>query len=204
MTSTPRPRGRPRSEISRRAVVEAAAALFVEGGIDAVTIVSVAKRLDVSRATLYRMVPTKEDLLGILFESSTDELTAMVASVIAERASAADKLAQLIELQVNAAIRMRRYMPVFFGGAGLPPDVFARWQVWSREFEDTWAEIVADAMDEGALERAEVVIATRAILGMCIWISRWYRPGEGLEPEVIAATAVTMILPGRAAVESSR
>lgn len=174
--------------------MDAAAALYVEGGPDAVSIASVASRLDVSRATLYRTVPTKEDLLGALFESSTGELTALARSVIDGEDSAEGKLAQLIELHVHAAIRMRLYMPVFFGGAGLPSDVLERWHRWSREYEDMWAGVVADAMDDGALTLSDVTVAAREILGMCIWVSRWYRDQEGIEPDAIVEGVIALVL----------
>lgn len=78
-----RPRGRPRLAIDRDAVADAVAALFAEGGYEAVTIVDTADKLGVSRATLYRAVPTEEDLLGILFERCTGELTERTKAAIA-------------------------------------------------------------------------------------------------------------------------
>ena len=41
---------------------------------------------------------------------------------------------------------MRSYMPVFFGGGDLPPDVFARWQTWSRQYEKLWIGVVSSNM----------------------------------------------------------
>ena len=55
--------GRPRLTIDRDAVADAVAELFAEGGYEAVSIVDTAEKLSLSRATLYRTVPTKEDLL---------------------------------------------------------------------------------------------------------------------------------------------
>lgn len=63
----PRPRGSPRLDIDKDAVADAVAELFAEGGYAAVAIADTAAKLSVSRSTLYRTVPTKEDLLGILF-----------------------------------------------------------------------------------------------------------------------------------------
>ena len=52
-------------------------------------------------------------------------------------------------------------------------------------------------MDTGVLERSNVVAATRLILGMCIWVSRWYRPGEGIETADIAESALALLFPDR-------
>lgn len=190
-----RPRGRPRTEIDLDSVADAVAGLFLEGGMEAVSIVSAAEKLDVSRATLYRTVPTKEHLLGVLFERSTKELTEMATEVVESGLPIRDTLARLIELQVEAAVRMRRYLPVFFGGGGLPPEVFKRWHLWSRRYEVMWNHCVEQAMEEGVLAEAHPVATTRLILGQCLWVSRWYRPNEGIATEDIAQAAIALVLP---------
>jgi AcrR family transcriptional regulator len=191
----PRPRGRPRTEIDLDAVADAVASLVIDGGDKAISIVSAAERLEVSRATLYRLVPNKDDLVGIMFERGTRQQSDALEAVAQADIPVRDKLARLVELQVEAAVRMRGYMPVFFGGEGLPADVFERWHAWSRDYEATWTRCVEDAMAEGVLETADVVTTTRLILGMCLWISRWYRPEEGIDTEDIARTALALILP---------
>jgi AcrR family transcriptional regulator len=188
-----RPRGRPRLTIDRDAVADAVAALFAEGGYDAVSIVDTADKLGVSRATLYRTVPTKEDLLGILFERCTSELTERSRAAIAGADDPAEQLTEMIRLQAEAAVSMRSYMAVFFGGAGLPPDVYARWHTWSRQFEKLWVGVVSANMDRGYLDEGNPVVTARLILGMIIWVSRWYRPREKISSDEIAATAIHLV-----------
>ena len=72
--TTPKKRGRPRVEIDTAEVADAVAALFAQGGLDAVSVPNVAERLSVSRPTLYRSIPSKEDLIGLLFETRTEEI----------------------------------------------------------------------------------------------------------------------------------
>lgn len=188
-----RPRGRPRLTIDRDAVADAVAALFAEGGYEAVSIVDTADKLGVSRATLYRAVPTKEDLLGILFERCTGELTERIRGAIAAFDDPAERLTAMIRLQADAAVSMRSYMAVFFGGAGLPPDVYARWHSWSRQFEKMWVGVVSDNMERGYLDEGNPTVTARLILGMIIWVSRWYRPREKITPEEIADTAIHLV-----------
>ncbi|MCG7207399.1 TetR/AcrR family transcriptional regulator [Streptomyces arenae] len=180
-------------------MADAVAELFAEGGFDAVSINSVAERLDVSRATLYRTVPSKEDLLGVLFERSTRELTEKAQGILGRAAEPREELYALVRLQVDAAVRMRRYLPVFFGGVGLPADVYGRWHDWSRLYETLWIAAVTRAMGAGVLEKGDPVIATRLLLGMCIWVSRWYRPNEPYTTEEIAEAAIKLLQSGPSA-----
>jgi len=193
-----RARGRPRLDIDLDAVADVVADLYAEGGRDAVSIPDAAERLSVSRATLYRAVSTKEDLLGILFERGTRELTERAHAVLDEFAKPRDRLREMIQLQVDAAIRMRLYMPVFFGGGDLPPDVVARWHRWSREYEGLWVVVVTQAMQAGDLDKADPVVVARLLLGMCIWISRWYRPDGPYDAQMITDAAISLTRVGPA------
>jgi AcrR family transcriptional regulator len=57
-----RRRGRPRSEKAGKAILDAAAELLLEHGLEAVSMDAVADRAGVSKATIYRWWPTKETL----------------------------------------------------------------------------------------------------------------------------------------------
>jgi AcrR family transcriptional regulator len=188
-----RSRGRPRRDIDLDAVANVVADLFAEGGQDAVSVADAAERLSVSRATLYRAVATKDDLLGLLFERSTAELTERAHVVIDQFPKPRDQIREMIRLQVEAAVEMRRYMPVFFGGGDLPPDVVSRWHRWSREYEALWVVVVTGAMQAGELEKADPVITARLLLGMCIWVSRWFRPDGPYDAEMITEAALSLV-----------
>lgn len=56
------PRGRPRSEKAREAILAAAADLLLARGLGAVSMDAVAEQAGVSKATIYRWWPTKESL----------------------------------------------------------------------------------------------------------------------------------------------
>ncbi|WP_084531393.1 TetR/AcrR family transcriptional regulator [Nocardia miyunensis] len=188
-----RPRGRPRREIDLTAVADVAAKLFNEQGYDAVSIEAVAEELSVSRATLYRTVPTKEDLLGMVLESSTAEVHQLAIEALEAAADPSEALFGLIRMQIAAAIRLRDYLSVFFGGAGLPPDTYARWRVWARDYEDLWVQAVSQAMDAGVLEPDDPKLTTRLMLGMIMWICRWYHPSQNVSADEIADSAIKLI-----------
>lgn len=188
-----RARGRPKVNIDSNDVADAVAALLTEGGVEGVSVAATADKLGVSRATLYRTVPTKEYLLGILFERSTRDLTDNAEAALEKLTDPGEQLRALIDLQAVAAVQMRAYMPAFFGRGAMRSDVFLRWRKWSRQYEKRWAEVVADCMQAGYLDKGDPTVSTRLILGMLIWVSRWYRPSERTTAEQIAETAVTLL-----------
>jgi AcrR family transcriptional regulator len=175
-------------------VADRAAELFSEGGHEAVSIESIAEKMPISRATLYRTVPTKDHLLALVFERSTHNLDEAAAVLVAEHREPADELSALIRLHVAAAIETRHYMTVFFGGGGLPTDVFERWRKFSRRYEELWVGVVRRAMDANIVTPGDPVLTTRLMLGMVIWVSRWYRPDEGYTADQISDTAIELII----------
>jgi len=187
--------GRPRVEIDLVKVTDCAAQLFAEGGFDAVSIEAIAERLSMSRATLYRRIQSKDDLLVMLFERSTEELERAATALVEEGKEPADELFTLVRLHVGTAIDTRNQMTVFFGGAGLPRDVFKRWQAFSRRYETLWCRAVQRSMEAGVLPPGDSVLTTRMLLGMIIWVARWYSPSEPYGKEQIADAAVNLISP---------
>nr|WP_202803514.1 TetR/AcrR family transcriptional regulator [Rhodococcus sp. JVH1] len=174
-------------------VADVAVQLFSEGGYDAVSIEAAAERLSVSRATLYRTVSTKDDLLGIVLERLTRELSEGATELMESTDDPEEALLGLLRLQIDAAIKTRRYLAVLFGGVGLAPEAYARWQEWSRDYEALWTTAVTRAMKADVLQWSDPRITTRLLLGMAIWVSRWFRPTEGFTADEIAEAAVQLI-----------
>jgi AcrR family transcriptional regulator len=188
-----RGRGRPRLDIDLGAVSDAAARIFTERGYDAVSIESVAAELGVSRATLYRTVPTKDALLGILFERSTADLLSAASEIVDAGHAAGEALRGLIRVHVAAAIRMGPFMTVFTNPAGMEAEVLARWRTWTRDYEQLWASTVDRAMAGGVLPQGDVTTTTRLLLGMLIWVSRWHGATPGVAEDDIAETAIRLV-----------
>src|SRR5262245_12559714 len=71
--TAPKPRGRPRSEEARRAMLRAARELLDEGGPGAVTMEAVAERAGVGKPTVYRAFPDRHALtMAALMDGDPD------------------------------------------------------------------------------------------------------------------------------------
>lgn len=190
----PRRRGRPPRTIETEAVLAAIDKLFAEGGLDAVTIERTAQELGVSRATLYRSVPSKEHLLGILFERMTGELDRSAREVTrAGGTTPRERLVGLIRVQIQAAVQMRDYFFVYFDGSQLPQGVYDHWRHWANDYERVWVKTVGAAIRSGDLPPGDPKLTTRLILGMTIWVANWFKPREGFTSEQIHERAVELL-----------
>jgi AcrR family transcriptional regulator len=68
-----RPPGRPRSEVSRQAILSSTLKLLKETGFPQLSIEAIAADADVSKATVYRWWPTKAALVADAFSASADQ-----------------------------------------------------------------------------------------------------------------------------------
>jgi AcrR family transcriptional regulator len=190
-----RGRGRPRRGIDREQVADVVEALFEEGGYEAVSIEETAKRLTVSRATLYRTVPSKEHLLAILFERMTTELYDAALEIVQNPdLTARERVEHLVRAQIDAAFRQRNYLLVFFGGGNLPAEDFEKWQAWRRKYEGLWLKVVEEAIKTGDLPDDDPRLITRLITGMTTWVARWVRPNGPHDAAHISDVALRLVL----------
>jgi AcrR family transcriptional regulator len=195
---TTRRRGRPRREIDKEEVADVVERLFAEHGYHGVSIERTAEELSVSRATLYRTVPSKEHLLAILFERMTTELlTAALLIAEDEDSTPRERILRLMHAQIEAAVRQRDYLFVFFGGGWLPPEFYAGWRRWRRDYEQVWERLVKEAIESGDIDGEDPVVITRLLTGMTTWVARWYRPEERYTASEIADIAVHLVLQSR-------
>lgn len=192
--TAPRKRGRPPRAIETDAVIGAVERLFADGGIEAVTIERTAAELGVSRATLYRTVPTKAHLLGIHFERMRQELDRGAREAIAAPgATDRERLIGLMRVQIEAAVRMRDYFFIYFDGTQLPEGVYKQWRRWADDYEKVWIDAVDAAMRSDELPPGDPLLTTRLILGMTIWVANWFRPKEGFTPAEIQDRALELL-----------
>lgn len=188
--------GRPRRVIALDQVADVAAQMYAQLGYDAVSIEAVAEQLGVSRATLYRTVRSMDELHTILFERSAQNVEIAARELLELHHDSREALVALITFQIDASIRMREYVGVYFGW-GLPPDAFERWRQWAGAYERLWSTAVERAAADGHIDVDDPLVATRLMLGMVNWVSRWYRADGPHTAESIAAEAIRLVLPNR-------
>lgn len=145
-----RPRGRPRSETARRAILTAAGDLMLSGGLGAATMDAIAARAGVSKATIYKWWPSRG---AVALDGFLDRVAGTLA--IPEGVSARDALTW----QIGALVTLFRdtaagpLMRALVSQAQSDPDI-------ARSLRERWlAPRRAVTMDilRAGVERGEIL-----------------------------------------------
>jgi AcrR family transcriptional regulator len=193
MAAPRRPRGRPRSEKAQQAILDAATALLIEHGLDAVSMDELADLAGVSKATVYRWWPSKHVLA----------LDVLAADWSAIRPAPRDTgtlrgdLRSILRPWVRV-LPSRPYGAVIaalFAEAQMNPEFHA---LWRARFVDERREPAELALAR-AKERGEIPKGTDAELVLDLLYGAIYHRllhGRGPMNDRVANTAIDIVLLG--------
>jgi AcrR family transcriptional regulator len=191
-----RPRGRPRSETARQAILAAAGDLMLSGGMAAATMDAIAARAGVSKATIYKWWPSRG---AVALEGFLDRVAGTLA--IPERMSTQEALTW----QLGALVRLFRdttagpLMRALVAQAQSDPDI-------ARSLREQWLAprraVTLDILRSG-VERGEIRadIDYEAVMDE-LFAPVYHRLFFGHSPldDDLAATIVAQLMTGIAAV----
>jgi AcrR family transcriptional regulator len=139
----------------RTRVVEAAGALFLSRGFVRVTSDDIAARLGISKATLYKVFPGKEDILREVVRGILNDIGGRVERLVDD--ASLGFVEKMVALMSFMGTRMARFEPVFIGD--LQKHVPEIWQEIEAFRRDKIARNFKIILEAGRLEgyfRADV------------------------------------------------
>ena len=174
-----------------------AAQLFRDRGYDATSVSDVARALGMTKAGLYHHFESKE---ALLFEIMMYGLDRVRDDVIIPARTIRDPEERLRAMIVNhARIATRGQGAVAHLGdeiRALPPagrrQIEQRMRVYFDLIRDTLRELKAT----GRLRTVDPTVATFSLLGMILWLPRWFRQGGRLDQEAVANAIAEFALGG--------
>ncbi|GAA3351958.1 TetR/AcrR family transcriptional regulator [Amorphoplanes nipponensis] len=182
-------RGRPGHDLG--AVLAAAVRLFNERGYEATSMDDVAKRLGITKSSLYHHVTGKQELLRIAVDQALDGLHDAMDEVEALQVSAIERLETLIRRSVLLLAERLEYVTLLLrvrGNTAVELEALLR----RRIFDAKVTELVKQAQAEGAIRPdVDAATAARLLFGMVNSLIEWYSPRRGGAAEL--ADAVTTI-----------
>ncbi len=184
----PARRGRPGNDL--QAVLAAAVALFNQRGYEATSMDDLARRLGITKSTIYHHVAGKEELLRLAVDHALDGLFEVAAEVSALDSPAIDRLEHLVRRSVLVLAQRLPFVTLLLrvrGNTAVERRALAR----RRQFDRMVADLVAQAVEQGDVRPdVDPAVTSRLLFGMVNSLIEWYRPGRG---DAALAEAVTRI-----------
>ncbi|MGE0826954.1 MAG: TetR/AcrR family transcriptional regulator [Candidatus Binatia bacterium] len=175
-------------------ILQAAAACFGEHGYQATTLVTVAERLGISRVTLYRYCPSKEELLVRVFERTIAIFQRGLQQICTQPISPEEKLRQVIRHQVRLMADHRNFLTVFFSEEGsLPADMERRARAERRTYDELIEGVIREGIESGRFAPLPAKLVSFALLGMCNWMYQWYQPAGLLSADEVARNFIALL-----------
>ncbi|MFD5555039.1 TetR family transcriptional regulator [Streptomyces sp. NPDC127068] len=185
-----------------REVSDAAIALFLERGFDGVSVAEVAAAAEISKPTLFRYFPAKEDLVLHRFADHEDEAARVVTAALAAR------IAPLAALHQHFLDGLDRYDPVtglcdepdvlaFHGLLYGTPALVARLYGYLERTEEHLARALAPgAADTGGTGAGALPVRARLAAAQIVAVRRvlaqenWRRIAAGARAEAVRPGAL--------------
>jgi TetR/AcrR family transcriptional regulator, regulator of autoinduction and epiphytic fitness len=180
------------ARLTRRAVLAAAEALFVDPGYAATTLNAVAARAGVSVQTVYKVFGSKKALLSALVDvtvAGDDQPVALPdRSFVAEIAALTDARAKLARYAVHLAETQARQVQVMLALAGAASADADAAAVWRKNLEDRrrgMAMFAAELARTGELRPDHTVDAVADVLWLAMDVRNydWLVRERGWTPE---------------------
>lgn len=183
-------------------ILAAALDAFYEKGFHGSSVREIARRVGVTVPALYYHYESKEGLLVALVELGTGDVLARARA--ADEAGSGDPARRLTNVVSAIVLRMtdRALLAAIEGEARyLTDENYERYRAVRKSIETIVLDIVRDGVESGVFDVDDPAETTRAVLGMCQAIPRWYHAEGELGPEAVAAKyaaiASKMVAPAR-------
>ena len=178
-------------------ILRVAADKFGKQGYQATTLDEIAAAAGISRAAFYLYFPNKEELLHRMYNQVISTSQAAVEHIVAEDLPVAEKLRRIIRHQVRYMATNIPLSQVFFSEIfNLRPELSQWVRRANRAFGAVIERVVSEGVQKGELIPVHPKQFTYALMGMCNWMHRWYRPGGEWTPDTVAEEFIRILESG--------
>ena len=184
-----------RARITQKAIELVASELFARKGFGATSLDDIAEALGATKGALYYHVKNKEEILRLIYLTVLTVSEEPLRRIVEADLPPSEKLRRAIEHQTSVAADGSPAMIVFYREQHFLTGPFAREIVLRKKaYERYFEQIIEEGQASGEFQPSiDSKIATYGLLGMCNWLSQWYRPSGQYSPQQIAAMFENMV-----------
>lgn len=179
-----------------------AAQMICEKGFDATSMSAIADAVGITKAGVYHFIPSKKELLFAIMSYGMDMLEAAVIKPACDIADAEQRLRFIIASHAMLIARSSNddgHSPVTIlveEELGLSPTHRRKLRQRKRVYVDLIRSALEEMKAEGKLKDVDLTAAAFSLLGMILWVARWFRPDGKLSREQVAEEICKIALGG--------
>jgi AcrR family transcriptional regulator len=183
-------------------IYRAAARIICEKGYDATSMNDIADAVGITKSGLYHHVSSKRNLLFSIMNFGLDSLEEQVIIPARAVTDAEQRLRAIITSHVHLITSRSTSQgnnPVTIvvdEVAGLTPAQRRKTDQRKRAYVDLIRETLEELKAKGKLTDVDVTAATFSLLGMILWLSRWYNPEGRLTPGQVSEEVAKIAMGG--------
>lgn len=172
----------------REEIIRAAARLFREFGFHGTSIQDIAEAVGLPKGGLYHHIESKEELLYEITTRGIRHVLPALREIRASRHTPQEKFRRAVYTNVLLLATYRDFVSVFLQERrALSPEHYKEYIGYRDEVEQIFKDIISEGIKQGVFREVNVKLITFAVLGMCSWVTQWYRPDGECTAEEIAA-----------------
>ena len=181
-------------EQDRRAeIYRSAARIFHRKGYHATSINDIAATVGLTKAGLYYYIKGKQDLLFAIMGFAMDQLDEQVIEPARGVQDPQARLETIVGRHARLITQDSSALTILVNELeGLLPDDRADIIGRQRDYVDFIADTLAALRDEGKVSDLDPTVGAFSLVGMILWISRWYRADGRLDGDEVVAAVTRM------------
>lgn len=168
-------------------IYDAAARIISDKGFHAMSMNDIAQAVGMTKAGIYHYIEGKQDMLFAIMNFGMDLLDQGVITPATEIQDPEKRLRLIINNHAQLITQGSNAITVLMDEvAGLSAIQRKKIKGRKRGYFDLVRGTLEALRDEGKLKDVDATVASFSILGMLLWVSRWYRADGTLTGEQIA------------------
>ena len=182
--------------LRKQLIIDTAVKVFHQKGYRAATLDDVAHELGLTRPALYHYVSSKENLLSLIYIQALENFFATIYEITNMDLSPPDKLRLFVRRHLRTVVIENLAMfTVFFSEENqLPEKDSQKIRKEKRKFTKVVEDIILEGIAQGYFRDVNAKLQSNAIIGMCNWLFRWYKPNQSsFTPEEITEQFIDLL-----------
>jgi AcrR family transcriptional regulator len=190
-------RSDPRLTARRAEICRTAAQIFRDRGFDATSVNDVARALGMTKAGLYHYFPSKEALLFEIMTFGLDRVRDDVITPVKGIRDPEERLRQIILRHARIATRGRGAIANLVDETrALPSGPRKKVEQRTRVYFDLVRDTLTELQASGRLRDIDPTVGAFSVLGLVLWLPRWFREGGRLSTDQVAADIANIAMNG--------